>query len=113
LVCFKAICCILGESFIPINPDIKYNEQIKSSYLISLVSDLGPLCKAWAKKCIDKIIDNENMEEEVFAEIILIDESLKDKIIDNIIKKKNHIEYSVDEYIPLLILVNLNFRLKV
>ena len=84
-----------------INPDITHNEQIKASYLISFASDLAPICKAWAKKCIDKIIDNQPMEEEVFAEIILIDESLKDTIIDNIVK--NQMEYSVHENIYTII----------
>lgn len=92
---------IFWEKPLFLSPDIKHNEQIKASYLISFASELAPICKAWAKKCIDKIIDNEPMEEDVFAEIILIDESLKDKILDNFIK--NHMEYSVDQNIYTII----------
>lgn len=84
-----------------IERDIERNEQIKASYLISFASDLAPLCKAWAKKCIDTIIENQPLEEEVFAEIILFDETLRDKIIDNIIKNK--MEYSVHENIYTII----------
>ena len=60
-----------------IERDITHNEQIKASYLISFASDLVPICKGWAKKCIDTIVENQPLEEEVFAEIILFDETLK------------------------------------
>jgi hypothetical protein len=72
--------------------DDRQNEEIKGAYLISFASDLAPISKKWAKDCIDKIIENKPIEEQILVEIILLDETLIQKIVNAII---NHqLEYS-------------------
>ena len=74
--------------------DDKHNEEIKGGYLISFASDLAPISKTWAKDCIDKIIENKPIEEQVLAEIILLDETLIQKILNAIINLQ--LEYSIE-----------------
>ena len=75
------------------NRNYKENEKIKGAYLIAFASDLAPICKAWAKRCINKIIEGEPLEDEVFVEIIVLDETLTNKLITAIVK--HQMEYSV------------------
>jgi len=46
--------------------------------------DIAPICKGWAKQCIDGLHDwPRHLEtEEVFVEIIVFQDSLKDKLMD-------------------------------
>jgi len=60
------------------------NERVKGSYLVEFASDLAPLCKAWAKDCIEKTITFQQLEDEVFVEIILFDETLVTKMTNAI-----------------------------
>jgi hypothetical protein len=61
-------------------------ERIKGAYLIEFASDIAPICKGWAKQCINKLHDwPRNPEaDEAFVEIIVFQDSLKDKILDAI-----------------------------
>ena len=60
-----------------------YNEtqHIKVSYLMAFASDLAPICKHWAKECLDKTIKYIELEDTVYFQIELFNEMLKDKII--------------------------------
>lgn len=59
-------------------------ERTKGAYLIAFASDIAPICKGWAQQCIDKLHDwpRDPEAEEVFVEIIVFQDSLKDKIMD-------------------------------
>lgn len=59
-------------------------EKIKGEYLIAFASDLAPICKGWAEKCINSLYEwpRDPNTDKVFVEIIAFQESLKDKIID-------------------------------
>ena len=63
-------------------------ERIKGAYLIEFAPDIAPICKGWAKQCIDKLHDwprdPESEADEAFVEIIVFQDSLKDKIMDAI-----------------------------
>ena len=61
----------------------KETERIKGAYLIAFAPDIAPICKGWAKQCIDKLHDLPKADE-AFVEIIVFQDSLKDKIIDAI-----------------------------
>lgn len=73
--------------------DERHNEEIKGAYLVSFASDLATISKRWVKKCIDSILVNQPLEEEVYAEIILLDELLIQKILYAIINYQ--LEYSI------------------
>ncbi len=60
------------------------NERVKGAYLIEFASDLAPLCKGWARDCIEKTILSQQLEDDVFVEIILFNETLAAKMIDAI-----------------------------
>lgn len=59
-------------------------ERIKATYLTEFALDIAPTCKGWAKQCIDKLHDwpRDPEAEEAFVEIIVFQDSFKDKIID-------------------------------
>ena len=65
----------------------KETERIKGAYLIAFASDMAPICKKWAEQCIDKLYEwsrntcEDEDEDEVFVEIIVFNDSLKDEII--------------------------------
>jgi len=61
-------------------------ERIKGAYLIEFAPDIASICKRWAKQCINKLHDwpRDPEAEEAFVEIIVFQDSLKDKIIDAI-----------------------------
>jgi hypothetical protein len=89
------------RSLYGINRDYKENEKIKGAYLIAFASDLAPICKAWATRCIHKIIECESLEDEVFVEIIVLNETLTNKLVTAIV---NHqMEYSVNQNIYTII----------
>ena len=96
------LCTIFWEQpLYRMNRDYKENEKIKGAYLIAFASDLAPICKAWANRCIHKIIEGEPLEDEVFVEIIVFDETLVNKLITAIV---NHqMEYSVTQNIYTII----------
>jgi hypothetical protein len=61
-------------------------ERIKGAYLLEFIPDVAPISKGWAKECIDKLHDwpRKLNTDEVFVEIIVFQESLKNKIMDAI-----------------------------
>lgn len=62
--------------------DYLENERIKGSYLIAFASDLAPICKEWAKGCIEHCRNcHQTADDEAFVEIILFNESRKSKIV--------------------------------
>jgi hypothetical protein len=65
--------------------DYKENERVKGAYLIAFASDLAPICKEWARGCIEQcshpIVE---AKDEVFVEIILFNEALKARMMDAI-----------------------------
>jgi hypothetical protein len=64
----------------------KETERIKGAYLIEFAPDIAPICKGWAKQCVDALHDRprdpESEAKEAFVEIIVFQDSLKDKIMD-------------------------------
>jgi hypothetical protein len=77
------------------------NERVKGAYLIEFASDLAPLCKAWARGCIEKTIVSQQLEDEVFVEIILFNEALVAKMIDAI--HRHELTFSENENIYTVI----------
>ena len=62
--------------------DYKENERVKGAYLIAFASDLAPICKEWARGCIEQC--SQKASDEVFVEIILFNEALKARMMDAI-----------------------------
>lgn len=71
-------------------------ERIKGAYLIEFAPDIAPICKGWAKQCIERLHDwPRNPEsEEAFVEIIVFQDSLKDKIMDAIHRHALQVKFS-------------------
>ena len=67
-----------------IERQFKETERIKGAYLIAFAPDIAPICKGWAQQCVDKLHDwpRDPEAEEAFVEIIVFQDSLKDKIVD-------------------------------
>ena len=65
--------------------DYNENERVKGAYLIAFASDLAPICKEWARGCIEQcshpIVE---AKDEVFVEIVLFNEALKVRMMDAI-----------------------------
>lgn len=65
-------------------------EYTKIAYLIAFASDMAPICKVWAKNClentVEKTFEKMYLDDEAYVEIVLFDETLKDKMIDAITK---------------------------
>jgi hypothetical protein len=59
-------------------------EYTKIAYLIAFASDMAPICKAWAKNCLENTVEKMYLDDEAYVEIVLFDETLKDKMIDAI-----------------------------
>ena len=79
------LCTVFWESGLyGIRKDYYQNEQIKGAYLIEFASDLAPISKSWVKDCIHKIIHNQQLDDDVFVNIILFDQSLLERIINAI-----------------------------
>jgi len=67
-----------------IERSFKETERIKGAYLIEFAPDVAPICKGWAKQCINKLHDwsRDPEADEAFVEIIVFQDSLKDKLMD-------------------------------
>lgn len=63
-------------------------EETKCAYLIAFAPDMAPICKKWADECIKRLHQwpcycyPKPETDEVFVQIIIFEESLKDKIMD-------------------------------
>jgi hypothetical protein len=83
------LCTIFWEPK-PYNIERSFQEteRIKGAYLIEFATDMAPICKGWARQCIERLHKwPRNPEtEEVFVEIIVFEDSLKDKLMDAIDK---------------------------
>lgn len=66
--------------------DYEENERVKGAYLIEFASDLAPICKEWARGCIEQC--SQKASDEVFVEIILFNEALKTEMMDAISRHK-------------------------
>jgi hypothetical protein len=66
--------------------NFKETEKIKGAYLIAYAPDILPVCKRWAEQCVNALHDwpRDPEAEEVFVEIIVFQDSLKDDIMDAI-----------------------------
>ena len=61
------------------------NERIKCSYLIEFASDLAPICKKWARGCIEQCSQRSHeASNEVFVQIVMFNETRKARIMDAI-----------------------------
>jgi hypothetical protein len=60
------------------------NERIKGAHLIAFASDLAPVCKEWARSCIEQCNQNQKASDEVFVEIVLFNEARKAQMMDAI-----------------------------
>jgi hypothetical protein len=69
------------------------NERIKGAYLIAFASDLAPICKEWARSCIEQC--NQKVSDEVFVEIVLFNEALKAQMMDAI--SRHNLQVSICE----------------
>ena len=69
------------------------NERIKGAYLIAFASDLAPVCKEWARSCIEQC--NQKASDEVFVEIVLFNEALKAQMMDAI--SRHNLQVSICE----------------
>ena len=66
--------------------DYEETERVKGAYLIEFASDLAPICKEWARGCIEQC--SQKASDEVFVEIILFNEALKTEMMDAISRHK-------------------------
>jgi hypothetical protein len=73
---------VLGTALYGIPRDYKENERVKGAYLIAFASDLAPICKEWARGCIERC--NQKASDAVFVEIVLFNEALKAQMMDAI-----------------------------
>jgi hypothetical protein len=71
------------------------NERIKAAYLTAFISDKIPKCKEWVEKCIEKIIKNETLKEDVFVNIIIFDQTLLTQMINAI--DRHGLTYSLNK----------------
>ena len=79
-----------------IERQFKETEMTKGAYLIEFAPDISPICKGWAKQCIDKLHDwpRDPEAEEAFVEIIVFQDSLKDKIMDAVHRHTLQVKFS-------------------
>ena len=69
--------------------DYEENERVKGAYLIAFASDLAPICKEWARGCIEQCSHpNVEAKDEVFVEIVLFNEALNAQMMDAISRHK-------------------------
>ena len=79
------LCTVFWEQLnYGIYKNLLEREYTKIAYLIAFAPDMAPICKAWAKDCLEKTIENTYLEDEALVEIVLFDETLKDKMISAI-----------------------------
>ena len=71
------------------------NERIKAAYLTAFISDKTPQSKAWVEKCLEKIIQNETLEKEVFVNIIIFDQTFLTQMTNAIVR--HGLTYSMSE----------------
>ena len=71
-------------------------EETKGAYLIAFAPDMAPICKKWADDCIKKLHQWPRYPEtdEAFVEIIVFEESLKNKIMDAIDRHTLQVKFS-------------------
>jgi hypothetical protein len=79
-----------------IQRSFKETERIKGAYLIAFAPDIAPICKGWARQCIDALHDwpRDPEAEEAFVEIIVFQDSLKDKLMDAIHRHTLQVKFS-------------------
>jgi hypothetical protein len=79
-----------------IERNFQETERTKGAYLIELAPDIAPICKGWAKQCIEKLHDwpRDPEADEAFVEIIVFQDSLKDKIMDAIHRHTLQVKFS-------------------
>ena len=79
------LCTVFWEQGLyGIPKDYHQNEEIKGAYLVEFASDLAPISKSWVKQCIHKIIYNQPLDDDVFVNIILFDQSLLERMINDL-----------------------------
>ena len=60
-------------------------EYTKIVYLLGLAKDVSLVSKEWARNCLQKTVENVSIDDEVYVEIVLFDQSLKEKFIETIL----------------------------
>ena len=76
-------------------------EYTKIEYLMGFVSDVPAISMKWARDLLQITVENVNIEDEVYFEIIIFDNTLKEKLI-NIILGDN-MRYIEDDHIFIVI----------
>ena len=91
------LCTIFWEPK-PYNIERSFQEteRTKGAYLIEFAPDIAPICKGWAKQCIEKLHNwpRDPESEEAFVEIIVFQDSLKDEIMDAIHRHTLQVKFS-------------------
>lgn len=59
-------------------------EYTKIIYLMSFAKNKSYIAQAWAKECLEKTVENVDIKDEVYVDIILFDPQLKEKFIESI-----------------------------
>ena len=84
-----SLCTVFWEPPIyGVERDPMRTERIKGAYLIDFASDLAPICKKWARECIEQCSQSSQSSHEasneVFVQIVLFNEVRKAQITDAI-----------------------------
>jgi len=79
-----------------IERNFQETERTKGAYLIEFAPDIAPICKGWAKQCIEKLHDwpRDPEADEAFIEIIVFQDSLKDQIMDAVHRHALQVKFS-------------------
>ena len=72
------------------------NERIKGAYLIAFASDLAPICKKWARECIEHCNQcSHEASNKVFVQIVIFNEARQARIMDAI--SRHNLQVSICE----------------
>ena len=72
------------------------NERIKGAYLIEFASDLAPICKKWARECIEQCGQcSHEASSKVFVQIVIFNEARQALIMDAI--SRHNLKVSICE----------------
>ena len=70
--------------------DYLQTEITKVHYFVEFASDLAPICKAWAMSACLNTVQNIPIDDEVYVEIILFTEAMKDRMVQSITSYRHY-----------------------